>query len=455
VKAVSLGFGSRLAVAMAAVLVSTTTVVAQQVATDTFNRAAYDTIASANSSESIPDGTRITAQNWQQYQKFMSLALRAFFSGKYFFHIDDPSNFYIEVGPTRPLLPPLEYREDTEKYNQQTKLVPVGTEGGYTVEGYVAGQPFPKPSAPNMAEKILYDAYYQYAPAVLWNYWDGYQMDKYMNMAPAVSQIIYFNLAHASDPGYPRANPAGRGYFYSEWVQQLLPEQSKYQTALILLPDDPSRGQELYVFLPSLRRSLRLSASARCAPIAGTDWANDDSKDGMNRIPTQFKVDLIGDKKILALVHEDGTLRGDPKNFYTGHSSPFHKAVTGKWELRDVWVIDEAPLPSLVNGYCYSHDIFYIDKELYALVQNEYYDRSGKLWKIQISNRTQDPVNGFKEDHITIPAGDEPVWIYDLQNSHMSYAYPRGYTKVGRDVPAQLQDIPIYALPSGLNQIMR
>ena len=170
-------------------------------ATDTFNRAAYDTIASANSSDSIPDGTRITAQNWRQYQKFMSLAMRAFFSGKYFFHIDDPANFYIEVGPTRPLLPPLEYREDTEKYNQQTKLVPVGTEGAYTVQGYVAGQPFPKPSEPNKAEKILYDAYYQYAPAVLWNYWDGYQMDKYMNLAPAVSQIIYFNLAHASDPG--------------------------------------------------------------------------------------------------------------------------------------------------------------------------------------------------------------------------------------------------------------
>ncbi len=426
----------------------------QQLATDSFNRAAYDTLAPADSTESIPDGTRITAQNWHQYEKFLSLAMRAFFSGKYFWHIDDPANFYIEVGPTRPLPAPLEYRSDTEKYSQSVKLVPV-KEGAYTVEGYVAGQPFPKVSEPNMAEKILYNAYYQYAPAVLWNYWDGYQMDKYMNIAPAVSQIVYFNLAHNSDPGYPRSNPSVRGYFYSEWVQQLLPEQSKYQTALILLPDDPSRGQELYVFLPSLRRSLRLSASARCAPIAGTDWANDDSKDGMNRIPTQFKADLIGSKKILALVHEDGTLRGDPKNFYTGHSSPFHKAVTGKWELRDVWVIDEVPLPSLASGYCYTHDVFYIDKELYAVLQNEYYDRSEKLWKIQISNRTQDPVHGFKEDQITIPAGDEPVWIYDLQNSHQSYAYPRGYTKIGKDVPAQFQDISTYSMPSGLNQIMR
>jgi len=450
-RAVFSAFGAGLAVLMAAVVLAPVAASAQQVATETFNRAAYDTLAPAGSSETIPDGTRITAQNWQQYQKFLSLAMRAFFSGKYMWRAEP--DFYIETGPTRPLPPPLEYRQDTEKYNQ-TRLVPVG-EGAYTVEGYMAGQPFPNPQDPNKAEKILYNAYYQYAPAVLWNTWPGYQIDRYMNISPAQSQIVYFNLAHNSDPGYPRTNPAGHGYFYSEWVQQLLPEQSKYQTALILLPDDPSRGQELYVFLPSLRRSLRLSASARCAPIAGTDWANDDSKDGMNRIPTQFNADLIGEKKILALVHEDGALRGDPKNFYTGHSAPFHKAVTGKWELRDVWVIDEVPRPSMVNGYCYSHDVFYIDKELYAVLQNEYYDRSGKLWKIQISNRTQDPVRGFKEDRVTIPAGDEPVWIYDLQNSHVSYAYPQGYTKIDDDVPAQMRDISIYALPSGLNQIMR
>ncbi len=445
-------FATGLAIFLTAALMLPAAAIGQQVATETFNRAAYDSIAPAASNQTIPDGTLITTRNWQQYQPYLSLAMRAFFSGKYFWHAEP--DFYLEVGPTRPLPAPLEYRQDSEKYSQNAKLVPVG-EGAYTVTGYVAGQPFPNVEGPNKAEKILYNAYYQYAPAVLWNTWPGFQIDKYLNVAPAQSQIVYFNLAHNSDPGYPRANPMSHGYFYSEWVQQLLPEQSKYQTALILLPDDPSRGQELYVFLPSLRRSLRLSASARCAPIAGTDWANDDSKDGMNRIPTQFTADLIGEKKILALVHEDGALRGDPKNFYTGHSAPFNKAVTGKWELRDVWVIDEVPRASMVNGYCYSHDVFYIDKELYAVLQNEYYDRSGKLWKIQFSNRTQDPVHGFKEERITIPAGDEPVWIYDLQNSHMSYAYPKGYTKVDDDVPAQLRDVSIYALPSGLNQIMR
>src|SRR5579864_8973321 len=150
-KAVSSKVGPALAIAIVSVLTASGAL-GQQVATDVFNRAAYDTIASTDSSESIPDGTHITAQNWHQYEKFMTLAMRAFFSGKYFWHIDDP-NFYIEVGPTRPLPPPLEYRSDTEKYSQSVKLVPV-KEGAYTVEGYVAGQPFPKVSEPNMAEKI-------------------------------------------------------------------------------------------------------------------------------------------------------------------------------------------------------------------------------------------------------------------------------------------------------------
>jgi Protein of unknown function (DUF1329) len=81
-------------------------------------------------------------------------------------------------------------------------------------------------------------------------------------------------------------------------------------------------------------------------------------------------------------------LRGAGPALRAGHASPFHKPITGKWELCDVWVIDEAPLPSMVNGYCYSHDIFYIDKELWAVLQNEYYDRAEKLWKVQFSNRT-------------------------------------------------------------------
>jgi hypothetical protein len=44
-----------------------------------------------------------------------------------------------------------------------------------------------------------------------------------------------------------------------------------------LLPVDLAKARETYVFVPSLRRSLRLSSSARCSPILGSDFVQDDN----------------------------------------------------------------------------------------------------------------------------------------------------------------------------------
>ena len=59
------------------------------------------------------------------------------------------------------------------------------------------------------------------------------------------------------------------------------PEQEKYTTQLSLLPDDPQKVQEIYMFVPALRRSVRLSSAARCAPILGSDFNQDDNSDGV------------------------------------------------------------------------------------------------------------------------------------------------------------------------------
>jgi hypothetical protein len=81
----------------------------------------------------------------------------------------------------------------------------------------------------------------------------------------------------------------------------------KYTTQLAHLPDDPEKLQEIIVFLPSLRRSLkkRLSSAARCSPILGTDWSQDDNGDGMFLQPTNFTMKLLGEKKAIALMHAD------------------------------------------------------------------------------------------------------------------------------------------------------
>jgi hypothetical protein len=59
--------------------------------------------------------------------------------------------------------------------------------------------------------------------------------------------------------------------------------------------DDPQRLPEVYVFVPSLRRSLRLSAGARCAPAQGTDFTTDDETNTPEP-PGIFQARLLGEK---------------------------------------------------------------------------------------------------------------------------------------------------------------
>jgi hypothetical protein len=62
----------------------------------------------------IPPGTQITMQNWNQYKQFMPDGMVALFQGTYFWKM--PPDVEIDVGPTiiHPL--PKGYLNATEKY---------------------------------------------------------------------------------------------------------------------------------------------------------------------------------------------------------------------------------------------------------------------------------------------------------------------------------------------------
>ena len=65
-----------------------------------------------------------------------------------------------------------------------------------------------------------------------------------------------------------------------------------------------------------MRRSLRLSSAARCSPALGTDFANDNNRDGFAGLPNSFKAGMIAVKKVLAMVnggnYNEGTSPGSP-----------------------------------------------------------------------------------------------------------------------------------------------
>ena len=269
-----------------------------------FDAADYQGLADATSSATIPPGTIITAGNWQQYKQFIPVSLQWLYSGKYPWKVPAGDDFSIVVGPTVSIPMTHQFAIDTEKYSNQVKLDPMPN-GGFDIKGYVAGLPFPHPAGPNAGIEILYNFYYHYQPHVLKNYYRSLTIDRYQNESATEIIEVFNRLMHTSDVNTPIDNPLAGGYFQSGMDEVTVPEQSKYTSALTMFPDDVKRLEEFYVFLPSLRRSLRLSSAARCSPILGSDYLNDDNRDGFNGIPTQFKVTLLGEKKIISLVHEE------------------------------------------------------------------------------------------------------------------------------------------------------
>jgi hypothetical protein len=452
-----------LSVVMAAALaLLTVPAVAQDL--DTFNEKLIDEFVPANSSDTIPVGTRITAANWQQYRKFMPISLQAFMSGKYFWKMGSGPGDYIEVGPTLPTQLPTKYLADTEKYSGQAQLVKLPN-GGYNIRNYSAGIPFLNPTDPDMGGKLLYDLYYTYIPSMYWSSYPIAFVDRFSNATGSIGIQLFFKLSHVSDTGQPLTNPQANGIYLSIYDQQITPEQSKYLTSMAIFPDDPNRVPELYVFLPSLRRSLRLSSTARCSPLQGTDWTNDDQRGGFSGIPNWFTPHFLGEKKMLFVVHSEWSSHAsESENYlanwvYDGHATGFAKPQRSKFELRDVDVLDLVPNSDTKSFYCYSHRVLYLDRQLaYTADHVDTWDRNEKLWKLQFVFRgptTAIPSDLNGQKSFVLPSGGENAVVYDIQANHASVAWPASPPTLNSAVPEQYHNLGLYALPSGLTQIMK
>ncbi len=416
-----------------------------------FNQENYKNLVDSSSSQTIAPGTKITLQNWKQYKNFMPIWLQAAYSGDYHWHIGPGPEFTINVAPTSNFPLPRKFLEDTEKFHDQVVLQKL-PDGGYTIKGYTAGVPFPNPTDPDMAVKVMYDAWLPWRPAVSYYYtWDRI-VDRFGNVSPEDTADTFYMMSFLSDEGYPNSTSYGTDYFQAGRYFVAAPEQSKYTTELQLQPKDPTRLQELYAFLPSLRRSLRLSSAARCTPLLGTDYIADDG----SWLPPNFAPTYLGLKKVLTIVM-DPSKSEDPKSYagggaYPGDAFPgWPVAGTNHWELRDYYVIDLLALPKLGN-YCYSHRIFYVDKQTYyaAMAGAEAYDRTGKIYKMLWTANY--PVNIHGVTTIYAYATGMSMAI-DFQNSHVTWNNDI-HVQIDNDAPASVRDMA-NSTPGSLDRVMQ
>src|SRR5260370_20933760 len=108
--------------------------------------------------------------------------------------------------------------------------------------------------------------------------------DRFGNSASLQLEGTYMETAFnwERDQGVPAVNPQAGGSWYTQWIMQQTPEQSKYTTVLTIFWQDNLWEEDDYVFVPALRRSLRLSASAPRSPLFGTDFIKHAQRYGSN-----------------------------------------------------------------------------------------------------------------------------------------------------------------------------
>ena len=414
-----------------------------------FDPQAYRALASAGSTVTIAPGTKITLQNWTQYRSFMPIGMQALFSGKYPWKIGATPEYTMEVGPTIPIPLSRKYLTDTEKYAGAVRLRKVAT-GGYTVDKYIAGIPFPSPKEPDLGIKVMYDVWYPYSPFVFEMLFVSTSIDQFKNSTDSTSDTVVWRLNHLSDEGKPRSMYSP-GYLEGDRVEVLEPQQQKYTTQLSLQPDDPAAVQEMYVFAPSMRRPLRMSTSARCAAMTGSDFVQDDNGSGFFFQAVNFSATFLGLKRVLEIVHLN-PIGLTPDGYLIKGSLPgWPKPAAGKWELREVYVVDVTPLPA-AGDYCYSHKVGYVDKQTYALSWIEMYGRDAALEKVWPIYQTPRRIGTGEE--VVIPEANSTV-LLNFEKAHATVALQGSPVRVDEQAPGDVQNAAVAASASGLGQILK
>jgi hypothetical protein len=412
--------------------------------------------ARAAQDEGIPPGTVITPQNWQNYKRFMPYGLQALFGGKYFWKF--PADFQMQVGPTQHYSPPPAYQEYTKKYSGQVRIVSL-PDGGHSLTGYVAGEPFPNPTEPMKGYKILANVWYTWIPYLQCNaHLELYFEDRYESVKAQDQYQVYRRLSHIGDAGQPLSEPAARGVDFSEYLEVVAPEQAKYTTDLTLYYVDLMKPEDTFLFIPSLRRTLRLSSAARCSPVIGSDYTHDDNRASLwNGGLVRFDSNYLGDMQVLSLIKANPVIAGDPDNYY--HPVFFPKPAVGKWEVRDSWVIDIRRIPSQSAGYCYGKRIMFVDKEIVLGHWTDFYDSNMKFWKT-----SNDP-----ESYVEMPGEGLRVMVdgwtgmWDFQNDHLTavmFEDAHGHGEKFGDQCSNVEghnfaDLRRYASIAGLSEIMK
>ena len=312
-------------------------------------------------------GDVINASNVDQYEEYFPSFIVKFIKG-----VDFARPVVIKVREHESYQNPKGYEEWTEK--NRGKLT-IDSEGNIQGE-YHAGAPFPDPKEPNLAQKVIWNFYYRWR-SDQWSFhrpgWVAYSQRKGGTIfwGSGVQHYVYFTNRVSVNPKPERPNP--HGLFFG-FVQYVMDGVSREMDILIWRYHDPKKQDDMWTYVPSLRRTIRMVSSERANPVRGTAACWDDYY-GFDGKINEFTYKYLGKETNLCLMHQELIpAKGDKYFNYFDH--PVLDA--DPWELWDHHVIE---IKAKDPRYPESKRILWSTVGLYHATAAETYDKRDEFWK--------------------------------------------------------------------------
>ena len=315
-------------------------------------------------------GESIGPSNWQKVEGMVGENLLSRIKQGYTFRIKT----------SRPIGFPREYSAATQKYSDHVRLARNGE-----LLNYVAGLPFPdvKLNEQDAGLKLAWNFYWR---------WLG---DDYRT-GGGTEQKKIIRYAIEKDGSERRADvlhhtiktrgrvtldgkPSLPGYEDIDWMQlrgDEYPRDTSGTTTLEIRYAAADRVDDLYIYVPSIRRVRRAPPIQRCATLAPSEFNFDDINSFGGKI-TDFTYRVLGKKKMLA----NSSQHSVPFVRKTGDYLPLQE----DWELIDTYALEITPKNS---AYCYPKKVMYIDIINFEAVWTMIWDGNGSYWKEQFGFRS-------------------------------------------------------------------
>jgi len=311
-------------------------------------------------------GDVIDASNVEQYADYFPYFVQRYIKDGWGFV--EPT--VVHVGANEPNIPPKAFRDLTEKNKGKAKLNP-----GEWLTGWEGGFPFPDPKEPNLAEKILWNANYHWRSDA-YVYPDNYTGTTCRKRGTLVygegaNTYLFWKGRTVIDPKPNLPNNSNNFYFTS--ILFLRTPPSKDMKILTWRYDD-ARNDDMWTYIPTLRRTLRMISSERQNPVSGTATTWDDFYGFEGKI-TQYTPTFIGEHKLLYLSNQQSWAEG---KLVKGLQHPLLAGPDDPWDLVEFWEVDvrhKSPRSPEQKK------TLWVSKETYHVPYAQIYDRQGNLWK--------------------------------------------------------------------------